>query len=258
VVCAGARAADTDVKHRTGDSVQIPGEYQARALVSDRAAQRFWHEAKFRTLERLLPPRRGGRIADVGCGSGTLSEYLARAATHVVAIDGNPAAVEYARRAFPRSNLEFVLGQFDALRDYGPFDQLYCIEVLEHLYADQARATLRLFREISRPGATLFLTTPNYRSAWPAIEWGLDRLSLVPTLDGDQHVTHFTRARLAAACRDAGWDIADLGTFNGAAPFLAPLGQRLALAAERIEFAGRHVLPLNLLYCVATARDGAA
>ena len=83
------------------------------------------------------------------------------------------------------------------------------------------------------------------------IEWGLDRLQLVPTLDQAQHLTGFTRRTLAATCESAGWVIHEMGTFNGVAPFLAPLGEGLALAVERAEFATRRHMPWNLLYCRA-------
>src|SRR5438874_13439061 len=44
------------LKRREGDAIHISGDYQARALKSDRAAQRFWHEAKFRLMERTAMP----------------------------------------------------------------------------------------------------------------------------------------------------------------------------------------------------------
>jgi hypothetical protein len=124
--------------------------------------------------------------------------------------------------------------------------------VLEHLYEEQAIETLRLFARAARPGATLLVTTPNARSLWPAIEWTLDRVGLVPTLQGAQHLTAFSRTSLARALRQSGWAIDEIGTFNGPSPFLAGLSWRLALLTERMEFAGRRVLPLNLLYCRAS------
>ena len=97
-------------------------------------------------------------------------------------------------------------------------------------------------------------TTPNARSAWPAIEWTLDRLRLVPTLDEAQHLTLFTRQTLRRACDRAGWDVADIGTFNGVAPFVAVVSEGLAAGAERLEFLTRRMLPWNLLYCLARRR----
>jgi 2-polyprenyl-3-methyl-5-hydroxy-6-metoxy-1,4-benzoquinol methylase len=241
-----------NARRREGDAIAIPGDYQARALASPRAAQRFWHAAKIRLIDRVAPPRAGARVADAGCGSGVIAAHLARTASTVVGFDSNPSAVAFATGAYASDRLRFVLGPFERIVDEGPFDQIYCLEVLEHLYAEQAAETLRLFARAAAPRAQLFLTTPNARSAWPLIEWTLDRLKLVPTLDRAQHLTLFNAGALAAACTAAGWTVDEIGTFNGVAPFAAPVSSRLALALERAEFAGRRWLPLNLLFCRAT------
>src|SRR5690606_16015785 len=153
--------------------------------------------------------------------------HLGRTADTVVGFDVNPAAIEFATASFGSATVRFVLGPFERIVDEGPFDQFYCLEVLEHLYEEQAVDTLRLFARAAAPGAQLFVTTPNARSAWPLIEWTLDRLRLVPTLDEAQHVTLFTKASLRRAMNAAGWTVEEIGTFNGVAPFLAPLSERL-------------------------------
>ncbi len=238
-----------DLVRRQGDAIQISGDYQARALKSDRAAQRFWHEAKFRLIERVAMPAKHERVLDAGCGSGTISYFLSGHAGEVVAIDSNPSAISYATDTLKAPNLQFRLGQFHELKDGRPFDRIYCIEVIEHLYEHQVAEVLSLFYELTNPGGQLFLTTPNYRSAWPLIEWLLDRWSLVAKLDEVQHVTHFTRGKLAAICAQAEWKVRRIGTFNGLAPFIAPISRRLALEVEDIEFFLHRWAPLNLLYC---------
>lgn len=82
------------------------------------------------------------------------------------------------------------------------------------------------------------------------IEWLLDRLKLVATLDEAQHVTHFTKRTLSATCERAGWKVRHIGSFNGVAPFVAPISRRLALGLEQIEFLLNRALPQNLLFCV--------
>ena len=133
-----------------------------------------------------------------------------------------------------------------------PFDKIYSIEVIEHLYEDQVADVLSLFYKLANPGAQLFITTPNYRSAWPIIEWLLDRFGLVAKLDEAQHVTHFTKRRLVAMCERAEWTVRHIGTFNGLAPFLAPFSRRLALGLEQIEFSFNRLLLQNLLFCLCT------
>jgi 2-polyprenyl-3-methyl-5-hydroxy-6-metoxy-1,4-benzoquinol methylase len=239
-------------RRREADAIAIPGDYQARAIESPRAAQRFWHAAKLRLIDRLAPPRPDSRIADAGCGSGVIAAHLAKIASEVVGFDSNPSAVSFATNAYGSDRLRFVLGPFERIVDEGPFDQIYCLEVLEHLYEEQAVETLRLFARAARPGTEVFVTTPNVRSAWPLIEWALDRFSLVPTLDEAQHLTLFSRRSLAHAFESAGWRVVETGAFNGVAPFIAPLTESAALAIEKLEFLGRRLLPLNLLYARAT------
>ena len=238
-------------RRRERDAIAIAGDYQARALESPRAAQRFWHAAKLRLIDRVAPAKPTARIADAGCGSGVIAAHLAQTASRVVGFDSNPAAIAYATDAYRSSRLRFVLGPFERIVDEGPFDQIYCLEVLEHLYEEQAIETLRLFATASAPGAELFLTTPNSHSAWPLIESALDRLQLVPTLDEAQHLTAFNRGSLRRACEAANWTVREIGTFNGIAPFAAPVSESLARGFERAEFAARRWLPLNLLFCRA-------
>ena len=236
-------------QRRQGDAIDISGDYQARALHSERAAQRFWHEAKFRLIERIALPAKHERVLDAGCGSGTISDFLARYAAEVVAIDSNPSAISYATEAYAKPNLRFRLGQFDELNGEDAFDRIYCIEVIEHLYEAQVADILAFFFKMTKPGGSLFLTTPNYRSLWPIIEWLMDSFGLAAKMDQAQHVTHFTKSKLVTMCEQAGWNVRQIGSFNGIAPFIAPLSYRLALAAERLEF-GFNKGPQNLLFCV--------
>jgi 2-polyprenyl-3-methyl-5-hydroxy-6-metoxy-1,4-benzoquinol methylase len=240
------------VKRREGDAIRIRGDYQARALKSDRAAQRFWHEAKFRLIERVAIPSKRERVLDAGCGSGTISQFLSLHAGDVVGVDSNPSAISYATSTYNVPNLQFRLGQFQDLIAEKLFDRIYCIEVIEHLYEPQVAEVLSLFHKLTAPGGQLFLTTPNYRSAWPLIEWLLDRLALVATLDEAQHVTHFTKGKLREMLSRAGWRAQHIGTFNGVAPFLAPISYRFALALEKFEFLCNRLLPENLLFCLCT------
>jgi 2-polyprenyl-3-methyl-5-hydroxy-6-metoxy-1,4-benzoquinol methylase len=200
-------------------------------------------------------PGKRDRVLDAGCGSGTISYFLSSYAGNVTGIDSNPSAIDYARDAFKAVNLQFRLGQFDDLKGDKSFDKIYCIEVIEHLYEHQVADVLDLFYKMTNPGGQLFLTTPNYRSTWPVIEWLLDRFALVAQLDEAQHVTHFNKRKLKSICERTGWEVCHVGTFNGLAPFAAAISYRLALGMERIEFLFNRLLPQNLLFCLCR-REG--
>lgn len=241
----------SDTPRRTGDSIAIEGGYQHRARREGFIVQRFWHAEKERVIRKYAAPLPGERVIDVGCGSGWISDFLASFGAQTTGIDANLSAIEYARAEFARPNLEFRHGLVEDL-DFpaGSVDRVYCLEVIEHLFAEQVRALLADFHRLARPGATLFVTTPNYRGTWPLIEKTMDRLRLAPPLAEHQHVTRFHAGRLRAILREAGWDVERLTTFSTFAPFASVLGWPIAAFVARGE--DRLALPFgNILLALA-------
>jgi 2-polyprenyl-3-methyl-5-hydroxy-6-metoxy-1,4-benzoquinol methylase len=241
--------------HRLGDAIAIDGGYQHRALTEGFVVQRFWHAEKSRMIGKFSRPKAGERLLDIGCGSGVIADFLRSFDTSVIAVDGNPDAISYARRTFGRDGIEFRLGQVDDVTaPHGSIDRSYCLEVIEHLYMNQVESLFKRVGELTRPGGTLTLTTPNYRGVWPAIEWTLDSLKAVPHLDGDQHVTRFNAASLRKLLDQTGWRVDLMTTFSTVSPWLSVAGWRLAERVATIE--DRMSLPWgSILFAVASKAD---
>ena len=231
---------------RTGDAISIPGDYQLRAARSANPVQRFWHAAKKIAVDRMLPAAAGEFVIDAGCGSGVVADYLAASGAEVMGIDANPEAIGFASRQFARPNLRFVRGLVDdELALDRLVDKFYSLEVIEHIYRPQGVAMLRNFHRLLRPGGRALITTPNYRSAWPLLEWTLDTFRLVPAMAGEQHVEHYHRRKLAEAAREGGFANSTIRTICLLSPWLAPLSWRLAERAARAEL--RLPLPLGCI-----------
>jgi SAM-dependent methyltransferase len=214
---------------KDGDVVQIAGDYQYRALTEGIAVQRFWHHAKLLTVQRYLPPAETDCCLDVGCGSGIVTDYLGKRARRAIGLDCNPAAIEFAARQFAADNVSFRLGLVDKDMSFDePIDKIYCLEVIEHVYVTQAAEMLRTFHRALRPGGAVFLTTPNYRSFWPLIEWTMDRLGMAPRLAGDQHVEPYHAGKLAALGNANGFLVESVGAVCFLSPWLAAIHWRLA------------------------------
>lgn len=219
----------SSLPHRVGDTVKIDGGYQHRARTDGFTVQRFWHAEKERVIRRHSMPAAGESVLDVGCGSGVLSDFLARQGARVIAIDSNPAAIEFARHAFGQSGVDFRLASVEELEaPPGSIDRTYCFELIEHIHLHQVQALCRRIHVLTRPGGTLAITTPNYAGVWPAIERTLDVLKLVPHLDRDQHVTHFTAALLRRVLSETGWTVERISTFSTLAPWASLIGWRVA------------------------------
>jgi ubiquinone/menaquinone biosynthesis C-methylase UbiE len=103
-----------------------------------------------------VPP--GGRILDIGCGTGSLALHLAQGGFAVHGVDRSPAMITRAHRKAARApgdagrRLQFSL--LDAVGGLpfgeGDFDLVVCAAVLHGLRADNRLALLREARRLSR------------------------------------------------------------------------------------------------------------
>ena len=118
----------------------------------------------------------GGRVLDVGCGTGFLLERLAERGFSGVGIDLSPESVGHARRRLAEigasERLTATVGSAYEPPE-GPFDLIALTDVLEHL--EDPRACLAALREQLAPGGLLVVSTPNRRSLPGARRWLAER-----------------------------------------------------------------------------------
>jgi 2-polyprenyl-3-methyl-5-hydroxy-6-metoxy-1,4-benzoquinol methylase len=213
---------------RVGDTVAIVGNYQWLAANSKNLVQRFWHGTKKSAIAALCPLKENSLALDVGCGSGVISAFLAdQYRAKVIGLDGNPLAIEFASKQFPQAQFEcrLVDDEFDTPQ---MVDGIYCLELIEHIYRNQAVVLLSNFHRLLKPGGKLLITTPNYKSLWPVIEWFMDFLKIAPNLDGDQHVTFYKPKTLKDLVEECGFEVQQVRSNCFLAPWLAPFSYRLA------------------------------
>lgn len=143
-----------------------------------------------------LEAQPGGRVVDVGAGSGWLVEHLAALGWQAEGLDMDPQVVERARgrglalRAGGLAEQHYAAASFDAVT---------MAHSIEHVH-DPA-AWLAEARRVLKAGGRLALATPNarsllhrrYRESWFA-------------LDPPRHLHLFNREALAAALRKAGFE----------------------------------------------------
>jgi 2-polyprenyl-3-methyl-5-hydroxy-6-metoxy-1,4-benzoquinol methylase len=163
------------------------------------------NERRHRAHAKLLAAvGTGNRVLDVGCSSGYLAEPLSRRGNTIVGLELDPAAAQEAEQYCE----QVLVGDVETMElpiEPSSFDVVLCGDVVEHL-RDPVTALARL-RPFLKPGGRLVLSTPNVAN------WAI-RLSLLAgrwryTDRGilDRTHTHlFTRATLAEAIRDAGYD----------------------------------------------------
>jgi SAM-dependent methyltransferase len=219
------------------DYHSVTGDYQYRALHSGHPMQRFWHRGKLALVERLVKPHltAGSRFLEIGCGAGNLL-------LQAVVRDSYPVALDLSLQAltFVRSRLEEASSFPDAPCAYAcvqsigellplPGNTFECVilsEVIEHLPAPEV-SILEAAR-VLRPGGRLLVTTPNYRSLWPIMEWMVDRSNKAPQMAGGQHISRFNPASLRRLLADCRLDPEYFGTIYNLSPFISLLSQPAA------------------------------
>lgn len=213
------------------DYRSIDSGYYDRVFRRRRGVQSRWHHSKFARIRDEMGPYQDH--LDIGCGPGTFVGTLG-ACRMSVGVDIAEGQVGYAHRTYGSSHRRFVRVASGPLpfRD-ASFDVATMIELAEHLTGTANRHLLAEVHRVLRPGGRVLVSTPNYASLWPLIEWLVDRIG--PVAYGAQHVTHYDRGRLARLLRDAGFGAISVSAYQWLAPFTAVLGWTLADRAARIE-----------------------
>lgn len=116
------------------------------------------HLAAYHYASRFVT---GGKILEVGCGSGYGIAQLARQNLALYfAVDSQPEAVHYAQKLDQQRRIGLAVSDGCLLTfPDRTFDRVFCFQVLEHV-PDQAKFVQELLR-VCRPGGMLMLTTPN-------------------------------------------------------------------------------------------------
>lgn len=139
----------------------------------------------------------GGRLLDVGCGSGSYVAYMRTLRWEVEGVEVDPRAVEQARKL----NLVIYQGNLEERGfENNRFDMITLSHVLEHVH--KPLAVLKECCRILKPGAFLVVVTPNTESighAWFRESWH--------NLDPPRHIHLFTPAALKRLAVEAGFHV---------------------------------------------------
>ena len=132
----------------------------------------------------------GPVVADLGCGAGFLSGFLAQRGARVVAVDHSERMLAMAKRKAPARSIEFRRGELDALplRE-GEVDAAFSNLVWHHL-PDAAAAAREVFRVLKPGGPLVVSDLEPHEADWMRETMGDLRLGSKP----DQVVGALARA----------------------------------------------------------------
>lgn len=230
--------------------IEIPGDYQYKGWKEGLWIRRFWYENKINLVKWLNLVDKSKVVLDAGCGSGVLTLHLMNTCKSVYALDSNKEALSFLREKIrqtsgKKSNVEFIDADLRTipLKD-NFFDVVFLYEVIEHFSGDDLNLMVREIRRVLKKNGYLVLTTPNYHSIWPLLEFLIDFFHLGITLRDEQHVIHFNPKKIAKFLLRNNFEIVKTGTFNHLSPFVALISFGLANRISKFEFIhGRNIGP---------------
>ncbi len=154
---------------------------------------RYEERLRWDALQRLVKPRAGWDVLDIGCGVGTWSRRLAAQGARVVGAD---FSAEMIKMATPAKGVEFMVGSAQDLDlPDGRFDLVLSVTVLQHITTEGElpRALANIHRML-KPGGRFFL-----------LEYSPNR---PPAQDPRaSHMRYRARDEWIAVCRDAGFEL---------------------------------------------------
>lgn len=158
----------------------------------------YWWWIGRRSIIRAMLARHAGsqkqlRILDWGCGPGGNFPALTEFGT-VLGVDASPEALRFCRdRGYGNVEQFNTVADFSAVHPGVMFDVVTALDVTEHIRDDVG--FLRDLGTLLKPGGTLVITVPAYQFLWSEVD------------DMVSHVRRYTRIRIAAAVRSAGFDV---------------------------------------------------
>ncbi len=142
------------------DCLGIPDWPTLVALRQQEEAQERQRLARLREAVGRGPL--GGRVLNVGCGTGGFNVVALGEGARVIGVDADPEAMAICALKRQRSGGEYVRAAAERLpfRD-GVFDLVYCFSAIEHVAS--VEASVGEMVRVARPGGAIYLHTPN---AW--------------------------------------------------------------------------------------------
>jgi glycosyltransferase involved in cell wall biosynthesis len=164
-------------------------------------------------------------IADIGCGTGLLSERLRAMGHHVTGVDkGTSDGVHERTDVFLEADLnQGIPGDLE-----GPFDLIVLADILEHLRHPEV--LLEDLHGVLAPEGKVVVSVSNFAHWYPRVRvsagaFGYDRRGI---LDED-HVRFFTRSTITRLLRSTGWKVTRREAIG--VPWEELLGQESNIAA---------------------------
>jgi len=116
------------------------------------------HAYLLSTLKGIVSDLKPDRIFELGCGNGSVANWLHGLGYPIVGVDFSTEGITQANAAFPALKLEVGSAYDDLQGKYGQFPLVISLEVIEHLYSPRIFA--KNIYDMLVPGGHAVISTP--------------------------------------------------------------------------------------------------
>ena len=203
--------------------------------IAQMEASHFWFKGRRSLIKRWLaqilqPP---ARIADLGCGTGLLTEELLQQGYEVIGVDVHPKQLATLQKKWPQALL-FQSTVEKIPIESGSCDAILFLDVLEHVNDQQSVAeAYRLLRK----GGKIIITVPAHQWLWSRRD------------ENAGHCRRYSRTSLLSLLKDGGFAIDKIRYYQSCLfPIfvLSRLASRLFPTIEQME--GKIPFLLNRIF----------
>lgn len=214
------------MKNKSYDYDNIDEGYYDKVLNNSSGAQSKWHELKFKKIYTLINKEDPKKLLDVACGPGTFISKLP-SSINCFGIDIAQKQIDFANRKYGTNKVKFLKCE-DAKFPFNDstFDLITSVEFIEHISKDSCKKNLSEMSRCLNENGKLIITTPNYRSIWPFLEFIVSLVTKENYLQ--QHITHFNKDSLEKMMRENGFVNVKVESYLFLSPFFAYLSNDLS------------------------------
>tara|TARA_Y100001936_G_C16085681_1_gene681547 strand:+ start:2940 stop:3698 length:759 start_codon:yes stop_codon:yes gene_type:complete len=216
----------------------IPAGHYFKVMLNGSKIQRYWHREKFNAVAKFIRPNT--KLMDFGCGPGSFLHILKDKVEleKATGIDLASKQVDFAKENIAKDSdvINFVgleEGENDLPFEDKSLDYITSVEVIEHIHPYIVSLIFKEFKRVLKDDGRMIITTPNYRSLWPFIEWLLNKLS--PVKYHEQHINKFTPNSFVKYLETMGLEVVSFKSIFVISPFLAPISWKLAKFVQKLE-----------------------
>ncbi len=207
-----------------------PGHYYI-AMHSGSKIQQFWHNTKFSQMKKYIISR-NAKILDIGAGPGCFLSLIEKDFKLAIVSDISFAQLIFAKNKI--NKIDCIACDADKLPfKKESFDYIILSEVIEHLPKENSQNILKSIRILLKPSGRLILTTPNYKSLWPVLEFFWNFVNPVKYLE--QHINKYSIKSLKQDILKSGFSGIKHSTSFFVSSFIALFSKSLAEKVHAIE-----------------------